>query len=70
MENETNSKQRDLLLDMIPVTELYCQKILSKPSLYKYVREGLFGIYKLGGRSYVRRAEFNAAFRKAEIAQK
>ncbi len=47
-----------------PILNLFEQKICSKPSFYKYLRQGRYDLYKFGGRSFVELEQFYAAFRK------
>ena len=53
----------------IPIQEIFKQKLLSKPTFYKHVKEGSIQLYKLGGRSYVDLADFEKVFHKVDIRQ-
>ena len=46
-----------------PIKEIFQKGICSKPTFYKYFKEGLFPIYKFGRRSYIKLEEFEAAFK-------
>ena len=50
-----------------PINELFARKVCSKPTFYKYLKEGLFPIYKFGRRSYVDLIEFQEAFTKVSF---
>lgn len=52
------------------LTEIFKHKLISKPTFYKHLREGKITMYKLGGRSYVDKTEFESAFTKVEISNK
>ena len=50
-----------------PIKDLFANKVCSKPTFYKYLRLGLFPIYKFGRRSYVIISEFEEAFTKVSF---
>jgi hypothetical protein len=50
-----------------PINELFAKKVCSKPTFYKYLKEGLFPIYKFGRRSFVDLTEFQEAFTKVSF---
>ena len=45
-----------------PINELFAKKVCSKPTFYKYFKEGHFPMYKFGRRSFVDLTEFQEAF--------
>jgi hypothetical protein len=51
-----------------PINELFARKICSKPTFYKFLKEGRFPIYKFGRRSFVILEEFQEAFQKVTFA--
>lgn len=53
--------------DKIPISEIFDRKIISKPTFYRKVKEGIIVLHKLGGRSYVDRYQFNEAFHSVKI---
>ncbi len=50
------------------LTEIWKQKLISKPTFYKLLKEGKITMYKLGERSYVDKLEFESAFKKVELS--
>jgi hypothetical protein len=62
---EMNLREQSLFRK-IPVQEIFKQRILSKKTFYAHVKSGKLALYKLGNRSYVDAAEFDAAFIKHE----
>jgi hypothetical protein len=52
----------------MPIKEIFELKICSKPTFYKHVKAGMFGLYKLGSRSFVDREEFISAFHKVNLS--
>ena len=50
-----------------PINDLFINKVCSKPTFYKYLKLGLFPIYKFGRRSYVDLQEFEKAFIKVSF---
>ena len=50
-----------------PINELFAKKICSKPTFYKYLKKGLFPIYKFGRRSYVDLIEFQESFQRVSF---
>ena len=57
-------KREKMGVDKVPVKWIIEKRLLSKPTLYKYFKEGKIVCYKLGGRSYVDVKQFNEAFGK------
>ena len=54
-------------INKISIQDIFKRKILSKPTFYKYVKQGKINIYKLGGRSYIDVNEFNNGFIKQKL---
>ncbi len=50
-----------------PINELFAKRICSKPTFYKYLKQGKFPIYKFGRRSYVDLIEFQDAFARVSF---
>jgi hypothetical protein len=60
MENQANFR-------FIPIKEIFERKLCSKPTFYKYLKLGLYSIYKFGSRSYVDLNEFENSFIKINL---
>jgi hypothetical protein len=45
-----------------PIKEIFERKLCSKPTFYKYLKQGLYSVYKFGSRSYVDLDEFENSF--------
>lgn len=54
-------------LRFIPILDLFKNKIFSRPTFYEHVKSGKITMYKLGGRSFVDKEEFESNFQKVEI---
>lgn len=53
-----------------PINELFAKKICSKPTFYKYLKLGLFPIYKFGRKSFIDLKEFQEAFEKVTFLKR
>lgn len=53
----------------IPVSEIVERKILTRATILTHAKNGKFALYKLGGRVFVRKDEFEAAFEKKIVQQ-
>ena len=53
-----------------PILSLFEQKICSKPTFYKFLKQGRYDLYKFGDRSFVLLEEFYAAFNKVSFKKK
>lgn len=62
MTTETNTSLR-----FIPIIDLFKNRILSRPTFYEHVKSGKVTMYKLGGRSFVDKEEFEKSFLKVEV---
>lgn len=51
----------------IPIQDIFNSKICSKPTFYKYFREGKFKLFKLGNKSFVNRFEFENSFHSVKL---
>ena len=53
-----------------PLQFLFDNKIISKPTFYKGVKEGKFQLIKLGSKSFIDMEQFLRAFHKVKINNK
>ena len=53
-----------------PILSLFEQKICSKPTFYKFLKQGRYDLYKFGDRSFVLLEEFYTAFNKVSFKKK
>lgn len=53
-----------------PIDAIFKARIMSKPTFYDRVKEGRIEIYKMGSKSFIRTADYQNLFRKAEVATK
>ena len=51
-----------------PIDAIFKAKIMSKPTFYERVKDGRIEIYKMGSKSFIRTADYQNLFRKAEVA--
>ena len=69
-----NTQQPDIPLvadfKFFPIQNIFDQKILSKPTFYKFLKQGRYDLYKFGDRSFVLLEEFYAAFNKVSFKKK
>ena len=54
--------------DFTPIDEIFKRGIMSKPTFYQRVKDGRIVIFKMGSRSFIRTADYQNLFRKAEVA--
>ena len=64
--DKINIKQTTLFKYM-PIQDIFDAGLMTRSTFYKYMKEGKYHLYKLGGRSYVDRIEFENAFHGVQI---
>lgn len=64
----SQTQKSDIGLEKIPIQDIFDRRVLSKPTFYKYVKEGKITLYKLGGRSYIDINQFNQVFHKVNLS--
>ena len=56
--------------EFTPIDAIFKAKVMSKPTFYERVKSGRIEIYKMGSKSFIRTADYQNLFRKAEVATK
>jgi hypothetical protein len=54
----------------LPIQDIFKARLMSRPTFYKYLKNGTFTLFKFGNKSYVDKVQFEQSFQGISLNKK